>query len=142
MQAFNLDSPSYLAQGQCYRVNSFDLGFINVEPIELIVEVRTLCNETHELLLSPLPAIGEGVHGTLILVAKWFQEVYPTLSPAVCPLRNARVFGRLVEQGIAVAEQSLMMPLAPVSLPASIQREIKWPSLRDLVRSRFHLSRG
>jgi hypothetical protein len=128
MQASNSLSPSFLSSGQRYRVNSFDLGFVNVEPIELVVEVTLVRTAANELLLAPLPAIGEEVHGSLILIARWFQEVYPTLAPADCPLKNAQAFGRLVALGVFVAEDEPAMPIEPSSLLVSIRQPIEWTS--------------
>ncbi|HEY4110867.1 hypothetical protein [Puia sp.] len=105
MQAPNSNPIQSLASGQRYRVNSFDLGFINVHPVDLLVEVKTVCYDTHELELAPLPAAGGAVNETHVQVAQWFRESYPTRSKDDCLLKNALAFERLVETGAATPEK-------------------------------------
>ncbi|HEY4108488.1 hypothetical protein [Puia sp.] len=99
-----------LAVGQCYRVNSFDLGFINVHPIELLVEIKHLDPEANELEFSVLPLSTQDPSPALIAIAKWFGDVYPTRTKDDCLLKNARAFDHLVDQGIAVLHHASHEP--------------------------------
>src|ERR1700759_2516175 len=123
MQASNSPALFFLSPRQRYRANSFDLGFINVEPIDLIIEVTSACSVSNELLLAPLPVTGDAIHPTLILIARWFQEVYPSLPSERCMMKNVQAFGRLVELEIIVPEQDPAMPPAPASLLTTIQQQ-------------------
>ena len=117
MHASVTDLSLPLAPGQRFRVNSFDLGFINIEPVDMIVELKTVCYDTNELELSPLPLPGIPVEDGFDKVNRWFQEGYPQRTSDNCLLRNVQAFEQLVALQIAVAERRLTLSsLSPVTL--------------------------
>jgi hypothetical protein len=124
-------NPLSLAAGQCYQVNSFDLGFINVMPIELVLEVKRVDLEQNELELWVLPGSDQETIAGLITVARWFSEVYPTRTPEDCFLKNAVAFDRFVAQGTAVLRNPSSMKPVPSSTLEAIQRHLHWPDLSD-----------
>jgi hypothetical protein len=106
-----------LAIGQYYRVNSFDLGFINIMPTDLLVEVKRIDRQANELDLAVLPVSANDISESLIDIAKWFTEVYPQRTRDNCIFKNAIAFERLVSNGMAVLQTT--PPSLPVTIPSS-----------------------
>jgi|SRR5579859_4671709 len=129
MLSAHSDASSPLATGQRYRINSFDLGFINILPVDMLVEIRDIHAESNELELSPFPLPGETASETLVQVARWFQEKYPSRTKENCLFKNAGSFQRLVDLGIAVLQKAPSLDAPPVSLLTTIQQRMQWPTL-------------
>lgn len=92
-----------LVKGQLYLINSFDLGFINILPADILMKVKNADPSTNELELVPIPLPGHQECDTFLRVARWFEEDYPARSKVDCILKNAGAFERLIRLKIAVA---------------------------------------
>ncbi len=91
-----------LGKGQSYRANSFDLGFINITPVDVVLMIANIDYGTNELELSFVPA---GVRESeTVAIARWFKESYPSRSKENCMLKNARAFERFIDLKYAVPE--------------------------------------
>ena len=117
-----------LAKGQYYQVNSFDLGFINIAPTDLLLEIRHLDPDRNDLLIFILPLPGQDLNDSMVALAKWFTGTYQTLGPDDCLLRNAAAFSRLVNCGLVTLYHSAVPAGAPTML-TQIQQHTPWPSL-------------
>ncbi len=83
-----------LGKGQSYRANSFDLGFINISPVYVVLNITGIDRATNELELSLVSA---GVYESEKAIAKWFKEIYPSRGKENSMLKNARAFERFVD---------------------------------------------
>jgi len=124
------DSNDYvsLTIGQCYLVNSFDLGFINITPTDLLVEVKIITRADNEIWLSVLPLPGQDISEDLFAIAKWFTESYPTLTAKNCPLKNLAAFESLINRGLATFHHTSSPATFPTLL-TGIQRNLASPIL-------------
>src|ERR1700755_1973563 len=120
-----------LGLGQCYEVNSFDLGFINIIPTLLLVEIKQIDWETNSLELSVLPVSVTEINDSVIRIARWFSEVYPGLDKDKSLFKNAAAFQRFVARQLALPYFSPPLSPAPPTLLSGIQRRIPWPILTD-----------
>jgi hypothetical protein len=90
-----------LSKGQSYRANSFDLGFINISPVDVVLQIKGIDTLTNELELS-LVSAGVCESGKAsVAIAKWFKEIYPSRAKENCILKNARAFQKLVDLNCA-----------------------------------------
>ena len=104
------------------------LGFINVTPIELLLEVKWVDPQQNELELWVLPVASNETSPSLVAIARWFGEVYPSRTREDCYLKNAAAFDRLISMGTAVLyNPSPMAPMSP-SLLTVIQQRLSWPT--------------
>jgi len=96
-----------MLKGQLYMTNSFHLGFINLLPVDLLLEVRQVDYGANEVELVPRPLQGEAGCHSLRRIARWFETEYPARTSVNCLLKNARAFQLLISQQTAVlmAEQ-------------------------------------
>ena len=120
-------SASDLQTGQRFLVNSFDLGFINIQPVDFLLEVSSVGIE--ELVLAPLPLPGQQSHLSLIRIGRWFREEYPKMSKDRCMLKNVSAFQRMIDCGAVVLQASHQDTPAKESLLTNIQQRLPWPSL-------------
>ncbi|GGB25412.1 hypothetical protein [Puia dinghuensis] len=110
MQKASFRDAALIKKGQRYRINSFDLGFIDITPTDILVEVTDIHYDGNEVQLTPvaLPrqdlldpsgqAAGE--------IAEWFREIYPSRTKSNCLFRNAAAFEQFIDLRIAVLEES------------------------------------
>jgi hypothetical protein len=85
-----------MEKGQSYRANSFDLGFINVTPIDIVLQITNVDTSTNELELAFVSVGVSGMMDTGSAIGRWFKETYPSRSKENCVLKNAWAFERLV----------------------------------------------
>ncbi len=90
-----------LGKGQSYLVNSFDLGFININPVNVVVQITDVDSTTNGLELSLVSADAKGSEKAFVAIAKWFKEIYPSRAKENCILKNARAFQELVDLNCA-----------------------------------------
>lgn len=117
-----------LANGQFYQVNSFDLGFINIAPADLLIEIKQVDLQKNELIISILPLPGQEVSESIAALAKWFTNTYPMLKPEDCLLRNPSAFSKLVFCGLVTPHHPATSAMFP-SLLTQIQQNTPWPTL-------------
>ncbi len=84
-----------LDKGQSYEANSFELGFINVIPVNVVLRIVEVDDATNELVLT-LVSAGTHESNTGLAIARWFKEDYPFRLKEDCMLKNARAFERFV----------------------------------------------
>ena len=101
MQQVETTIPLSPAIGQYYGVSSVDLGFVNVTPTTLLVEIKYIDRKKNELELAVHPASEWEITKTFVAFARWFDEVYPRCTPANCLLKNLAAFERLIDDGLA-----------------------------------------
>jgi hypothetical protein len=105
-----------LAAGQRFRVNSFHLGFINIEPVDVVVEIRMVSNASNEMEVALLPFPGESTAVGYAQIDRWYRDGYAACTQDNCLLKNARAFEQLIYLQVAVCEQRLTLSsLAPVT---------------------------
>jgi hypothetical protein len=85
-----------IANGQSYSVNSFDLGFINMTPVEIVLQITGFNRATNELELALVPDVCN-LAATYEAIGRWFKETYPSRSKDNCMLKNACAFEKLVD---------------------------------------------
>lgn len=117
-----------LAIGQFYQVNSFDLGFINIAPTDLLIEIKHVDLPKNELLIFILPLPGQEMGQSMVALAKWFTNTYPTLTPDDCLLRNPSAFSKLVNCGLITLHHTPTSAVFP-SVLTHIQQNTPWPAL-------------
>jgi hypothetical protein len=105
-----------IGKGQLYKVNSFDLGFINVTPVDIVLKIANIDRSTDELELVFVSAGVSSRMDTAAAIVKWFKEIYPSRSKENCLLKNARVFERFVDLKFAIPE-----PCMPECDPSPLQ---------------------
>jgi hypothetical protein len=90
-----------ILQGECYEVNSFHLGFINVLPIPLCVVVNAIDyrNDYLDLRLKRLP--DRCATEAYEKIEDWFIKIYPTMATDETLLKSPALFQHLVNQKIA-----------------------------------------
>ena len=114
-----------LGKGQSYLTNSFDLGFINITPVDVVLQITDIDSDTNELELSLVSAGGCGLQAG-VAIARWFKEIYPTRSKENCMLKNARAFERFVDLNCATTE-SFARAAGASHLPSSMQAKGRLP---------------
>ena len=82
--------------GKTYLVNSFELGFINVQPTEMRVEIRKIDLDTNDFELALLSPTQSDKDESRRSIARWFTDIYPGLTKDTCILKNASQFLQLV----------------------------------------------
>jgi hypothetical protein len=95
-----------MGKGQSYRVNSFDLGFINMSPVDIVLQVMKIDRATNELELAFVSAAFCNLGDTGAAIDRWFKEVYPSRSKENCMLKNAFAFERFIDMKFAIPEDS------------------------------------
>jgi hypothetical protein len=90
-----------LGKGQSYRANSFDLGFINITPVDVILQITDIDIATNELKLSLVSAGLYESEKAVVAIVRWFKEIYPSRTKENCMLKNARAFQKLVDLNCA-----------------------------------------
>ena len=96
-----------MAKGQSYRISSFDLGFINMSPVDVVLRVTKVDKATNELELAFVSAAFCNLGNTGAAIDGWFKEVYPSRSKENCLLKNAFAFERFIDMKFAIPEDSL-----------------------------------
>jgi hypothetical protein len=86
-----------IEKGQSYRANSFDLGFINMAPVEIVLQITNIDSNTNELELAFVSVGDSHLADTGGAIYRWFREIYPARSKENCLLKNACAFERLVD---------------------------------------------
>jgi hypothetical protein len=94
-----------LQKGQLYRISSFDAGFININPVDLVLVVEEVDYDKHLLRLSPTNLAEIGHLRSCKSICNWFREVYPDLKKRLV-LNVPEAFDMLINQKIAVPEHS------------------------------------
>jgi hypothetical protein len=91
-----------ITKGQQYQINSFDLGFINVESIHMLVTVVCINDTGNGIVLEP--GLFPGIHPNngFFSILRWFQNEYPAIQPGELVINNRSAFEKLVELNIAV----------------------------------------
>ena len=105
-----------IGKGQLYRINSFDLGFINVTPVDIVLKITNIDSSTDELELAFVSAGVCNFVDTGAAIGRWFKEIYPSRSKENCLLKNACVFERFVDLKFAIPE-----PCIPECDPSPLQ---------------------
>jgi hypothetical protein len=96
-----------IGEGQLYRANSFDLGFINMTPVDITFKITNIDSATNELELAFVSA---GVCNSVdagAAIGRWFKEAYPSRSKENCMLKNAAAFQKFVDLKFAIPEPSI-----------------------------------
>ena len=118
-----------IGKGQSYRANSFDLGFINVTPVDVVLQIAAIDAATNELELAFVSAGVCEREDTGAAIGGWFKEVYPFRTKENCLLKNARAFERFVDLKLVNPEPWICAedrpPIRP-SLPAETQLPISF----------------
>jgi hypothetical protein len=84
-------------KGQSYRANSFDLGFINMTPVDIVLQITNIDPATNELELAFVWVGGCHLANTGAAIDRWFRESYPSRSKEDCMLKNAAAFKRFID---------------------------------------------
>jgi hypothetical protein len=106
----------HIKQGQSYRVNSFDLGFINTLPVDLLVEIKEVdYYEDHLEIDLPLQSDQVRQKGYRA-IETWFRQSYPTMRNNDCILKSPSRFERLIVDRTAM----LVDPHANANKPKKI----------------------
>ena len=86
----------HIKQGQSYRVNSFDLGFINILPVDLLIEIKEV-NYHEDYLEINLPLQGDQ-HSQkgYQAIETWFRQSYPAMLNKNCILKSPSRFEKLI----------------------------------------------
>jgi hypothetical protein len=90
-------------KGQSFRANSFDLGFINMAPVDIVLQIKEFNTVTNELELAFVSAGFCHLQDTGAAIGRWFKEIYPSRSKEDCMLKNASAFERFVDLKFASA---------------------------------------
>ena len=97
-----------IEKGQLYRANSFNLGFINMTPVDIVLQITNIDIAKNELELAFVSAgIGNFVD-TGAAIGRWFKEAYPSRSKENCLLKNASAFEKFVDLKLAIPEPFLL----------------------------------
>jgi hypothetical protein len=91
-----------IMKGQQYQISSFDLGFINVESIEMLVTLVDINFSDNSIVLKPGLIPGVYPSNTFFAILRWFQDEYPAISPGKLVINNFTAFEKLVELKIAM----------------------------------------
>ena len=97
-----------IGKGQLYRINSFDLGFINVTPVDIVLKITNIDSSTDELELAFVSAGVCNFVDTGAAIGRWFKEVYPSRSKENCLLKNACAFEKFVDLKLAIPEPCIL----------------------------------
>lgn len=94
-----------IEKGQTWQVNTFYLGFVNIYPTDIIVEVVEVDYTHNVLTLSPKPMPGFTRTAPYASIEKWFQTIYPSLEKTSTILKQPEKFELLVRSyGLKVAD--------------------------------------
>jgi hypothetical protein len=96
-----------ISKGQLYRANSFDLGFINMTPVDIVFKITNIDSATNELELAFVSAGIGNFLDTGAAIARWFKEVYSSRSKENCMLKNAAAFQKFVDLKYAIPEPGI-----------------------------------
>lgn len=88
-------------------VNSFDLGFTNIQSIDLLIVVKEVNYTDNSLQIYPLPIPGSQPDKIFFLIADWFRYEYPRCPKGKTFVNNPVAFQKLVELKLAVPEDQL-----------------------------------
>jgi hypothetical protein len=91
-----------ITKGQQYQINSFDLGFINVEPIVMLVTVIDINDTDNSIVLEPGLVPGVHPNNGFFSILRWFKNEYPVIQPGTLFINNRSAFEKLVELNSAV----------------------------------------
>ena len=91
-----------IKKGQQFRVCSFDLGFTNVEPVELLVTVVDIDYGEDGIVLEPRLLSWGSPNNAFFSIMRWFRDEYPTIKKGTLFVNNLTAFAKLVELNIAV----------------------------------------
>jgi hypothetical protein len=97
-----------IAKGQSYRANSFDLGFINMTPVDIVLHITAIDTATDDLELTFVSAGTCNLANTGAAIDRWFKEVYPSRTKENCMLKNACAFKRFVDLKFASFEPCVL----------------------------------
>lgn len=93
-----------IAKDQTFLINSFNLGFINVLPTDILIKVEHADYGTDHLVLSAVPIPGAPPEKTYMLIERWFQTTYPTLDKEKCLLKSPLKFQTFISSPAAGAQ--------------------------------------
>jgi hypothetical protein len=93
-----------IGKGQLYRASSFDLGFINMIPVDVVLQIMDIDPATNELELAFVSAGVCSLVDAGAAIRRWFKEAYPSRSKENCLLKNVRAFEGFVNQKLAIPE--------------------------------------
>ena len=109
MQKASFRDAALIKKGQRYRINSFDLGFTDITPTDILVEVVNINYAGNELQLTPVdlpdPDQDDPSEQPASEIIEWFHEIYPSRTKANCLFKNATAFERFIDHRIAVLEE-------------------------------------
>jgi hypothetical protein len=91
-----------IIRGQQYKINSFHLGFINVEMTDMLVEVIEVDYEQNSLELAPRQLPGTHPKKSFFPILTWFRDEYPKQEKGKLIINNPAAFEKLIELKIAV----------------------------------------
>jgi len=90
-----------ISKGQRYEINSFHLGFINIEPTDLLIEVVDADYDRNRLVLTPVLLPGSSPGKTFLSIQRWFQDEYPKYEIGRFVINNLAAFEKLIALKIA-----------------------------------------
>jgi hypothetical protein len=90
-----------IKKGQQFCLCSFDLGFTNIGPVELLVKVVDIDYEEDGIVLEPQLAPGAFSNNAFISILRWFRDEYPTIKKGTLFINNLTAFRKLVELNVA-----------------------------------------
>jgi|GEM_PF-5411645 hypothetical protein len=93
-----------LEKGQHFIVNSFDLGFTNIQSIDLLIVVQEVNYTNNTLQIYPLPMPGVHPDHVFHMIADWFLHEYPNCPKGKSFVTHPVAFQKLVELKLAVPE--------------------------------------
>lgn len=92
----------HIKQGQSYKVNSFDLGFINILPVDLLVEIKEV-NYQEDYLEINLPLQADQLRQKgYQAIETWFRQSYPSMRNKNCILKSPSRFEKLIVDRMAM----------------------------------------
>ena len=97
-----------IGKGQLYRANSFDLGFINISPVDIVLQIANIDSAKNELELAFVSAGVGNFVDTSAAIGRWFKDTYPSRSKENCMLKNASAFEKFVDQKYAIPEPGIV----------------------------------
>jgi hypothetical protein len=96
-----------MLKGQLYRASSFDLGFINMTPVDIVLQITNIDIAKNELELAFVSAGVGNFVDTGAAIGRWFKEAYPSRSKENCMLKNAAAFEKFVDLKYAIPEPGI-----------------------------------
>jgi hypothetical protein len=104
-----------IGKGQLYRASSFDLGFINMIPVDVVLQIMDIDPATNELELAFVSAGVCSLVDAGAAIRRWFKEAYPSRSKENCMLKNAAAFQKFVDLKFAIPEPGVPTSGTPTS---------------------------